>query len=362
MTVKDKIISILNKDLGPRSISPRLMSLFLKQLSLLLNSGISLSESLQILKNQKIDKKINQALDIIIDSLNMGYSPYDSFYQAKEYFSPMVLAFIESGNKTGKFAYILNDLADFIYDDSKNKSIIKQAMTYPIILLIVTFLVIIAIMSFVMPSFIEIFDKSEMALPKITRVMIGIYNFLSNNFLIIILIVTLFVLLIKLLKTDYKKKVIIDKVAYKLLNLNSFARLRMEYQLTNLYYILKVGDIDQIGSLEIIKDSFKNSYIKEIFSQIISDVNRGNSLYYSFNKAGIFSPLFLSMIEIGEKTGKLDQTLRKSNIYYSNEYMYKMKKIASLTEPVMVLIMSLIVAFVVFSVALPMFDSVNIGV
>lgn len=361
-TSKERIISILNKDLGPRSISPRLMSLFLKQLSLLLNSGISLSESLKILKSQNIDKKINKALDIIIKNLNMGNSPYYSFYQAKEYFSPMLLAFIDTGNETGKFASILNDLSDFIYEDSKNKSVIKQAMTYPLILLIVTFFVIISIMRFVMPSFIEIFDRAEVTLPKITRILIGIYNFLSGNFLLILLFFILLILIIRLLKTDYKKKVMIDKATYKLLNLNGFARLRMEYQLTNLYYILKVGNIDQIRSLGIIRDSYKNAYIKETFNDIIFDINKGNSLYYSFNKSGIFSPLFLSMIKIGEKTGKLDQTLKRSNTYYTNEYMYKMKRIASLTEPIMVLIMSLLVAFVVFSVALPMFDSVNIGV
>lgn len=355
----NRIVRFLNKDIGPKRIDSRLMSLFLNELSLLLNSGISLYDSLKIIKKQGANKKIEKAIDIIIESLERGANPYEAFKNAEGYFSDLILAFIKTGTKTGKLGLILANLSDYIYEESKNKSIIKQAMTYPLIVLVVSILVIIAIINFVMPSFIEIFDKSEMTLPLMTRVLIGISNFFARNYLLILLIIVLIVLAILALRTNYKKKVKMDEFLFKFRPVHKLNRLGVEYQLTSIYYILKSGDIDTIETFLILAESYKNTYIKEVILKIKDDINKGDSLSLAFRKAGIFSPLLLSMVEIGTETSKLDETMKKANEFFANEYIFRIRKISSLAEPIMILIMGLLVAFVVFSVSIPMFDSIN---
>ena len=123
--------------------------------------------------------------------------------------------------------------------------------------------------------------------------------------------------------------------------------------------ILKTGDIDIIKSLEIIRESFNNTYIKEVLNQIIKDLKRGYSLSKSMAEKDIFSPLLVSMLKIGEDSGEMTLALKKSSGYFSSDYIYKLKHISTLAEPIMVIIMSILVGFVVFAIALPIFESVN---
>lgn len=355
----NRIVSILNKDIGPKKIDSRTMSLFLSELSLLLNSGISLYDSLNIILKQGPDKKVAKAVRVIRDGLDKGCETYEAFYQARDYFSSLVLAFIRTGINTGSLGKILKDLSDFIFEESKNKSTVKQAMTYPILVLIVSILVIIAIIKFVMPSFIEIFKSSDMVLPLPTRIMLAISNFFAEYHLVIFLFITLFVLVYLLLRTDYARRIKIDKFIFTRGPLWEINRLRVEYQLTSIYYILKRGDIETIYSFDILADSFKNAYVKECLLGIKNEVNKGVSLTKAFKNAGVFSPLLISMVEIGEETSKLDVTMKKANEYFANEYIFKIKRLTSLAEPVLIIIMGLLVAFVVFSVSIPMFDSIN---
>lgn len=354
-----RIVSILNKDIGAKKIDSRTMSLFLNELSLLLNSGISLYYSLNIILRQGPDKRVAKAVKTIIDGLDKGCETYEAFYLARDYFSPLVLAFIKTGINTGSLGKILQELSDFIFEESKNKATVKQAMTYPILVLIVSILVIIAIIKFVMPSFIEIFKSSDMVLPLPTRIMLTISNFFAEYNLVILLIIFLFILIYLLLRTNYARKVKIDKLIFTKGPYSRLNRLRVEYQLTSIYYILKSGDIETIYSFDILADSFKNTYVKEILIGIRDEVNKGVSLTKAFKEAGVFSPLLISMVETGEETSSLDLTMKKAKDYFANEYIFKVKRLTSLAEPVLIIIMGLLVAFVVFSVSIPMFDSIN---
>lgn len=356
-----KLIDLLNKDIGPRTISPRIMSLFLKELSLVLGAGISLKEGLKIIKDESIDKKLTKALDIIIKSLDKGLTSYESFTMAKAYFSPLILALIKTGDETGKLRQILADLSDFIFEDSKNKNIIKQALSYPILVFCVTIMVTIAIINFVMPSFIEIFDRSEKILPLPTRILIGISKFLGNYTIELILVFIIIFLLIAFLRSDPKKKIKMDELSFKFAPFKRLKNLYLGYQLTSIYYILRKGGISDVACFDIIKVAFKNTYIKERIISIKNDLNRGHSLSESFERSGIFSNLLISMVKVGQNSGKLEESLKKANEYYRDEYIFRIKNLAKLSEPILILIMSLLVAFVVFSVSVPMFDAVNFG-
>lgn len=355
----NRIVKFLNKDIGPKRIDSRTMSLFLNELSLLLNSGISLYDSLSIIKRQGANKKIEKAINIILYNLERGRSPYEAFKMAEGYFSDLILAFVKTGTKTGKLAGILENLSNFIYEESKNRSAVKQAMTYPLIVLFVSVFVIITIINFVMPSFIEIFDQSEMSLPLMTRMLLGISNFFAENSLLLLLVIGLIFLIILVLRTNYQKKIRMDEFLFKLKPIHKLNRLRVEYQLTSIYYILKSGDIDTIETFLILADSYKNAYIKEVILKIKDDINKGDSLSLAFRKAEIFSPLLLSMVDIGTETSKLDETMKKANEFFATEYIFRIRKISSIAEPLMILLMGLLVAFVVFSVSIPMFDSIN---
>lgn len=356
---KNKIIDFLNKDISPSKIDDRVMSLFLKQLSLLTSSGLGLDKSIKILQSQNIDKKLNKSLHNINSDLDNGMKVYEAFYNNKKSFDPLILAFIKSGDESGRLGEVLDQLSDYINEESKNKATIKQAMTYPLLLLFVTLVIVILLSSFVLPTFADIFEKEGQALPLGTRILIGFSDFISRYGFLILLFILIFTISILILRKDDSFRYKLDKLTFTRFPLRNLRRLRLEYQFSSLFYILKAGDIGMLTSLYIIKDSFNNTYIKTSLEKMIDDVKRGVSLSQTMVDAKIFGPLITSMIKIGEDSSMMLDALKKASEYYANEYIYRLKRFSSILEPVIIIIMSIIVAFVVFSVSIPIFDSVN---
>ncbi|MDY3006199.1 type II secretion system F family protein [Anaerococcus porci] len=354
-----KLKEFFNKDIGNIKINSNILALFLKQLALLLDSSISLYDSLEIIISQGLDKKLNKSLTNIKTKLNEGYQAYDAFKFEEKAMGPLIIAFIKSGDESGNLSYILDELSKYLTEDSKNKSQIKQAFIYPVILLLVTFIVIIIMTTKVLPTFISVFENSHNELPLATRFLLSISEFMTKNGLNILLILIVLCLFLIYLMSKKEYRIKIDSILFKSFLFKKFRMLNVEYQITSLLYILKRGDISIIDCMDIIKDSFKNKYIKAKFENIKSSLRHGLSLSDAISKENIFSNLMISMVKIGEDSGNMSRSLEKASSYYANEYIFRLKRISALAEPVLILIMATIVAFVVFSVAIPMFDSVN---
>lgn len=355
----DKLRAFLNKDIGIRKINSNILSLFLKQLSLLIDSSVSIYDSLLIIIDQSLDKKLNKALVNISLSLKNGNGAYQAFLKEEKAFGSIITAFIRSGDASGKMPEILDELSRYLTEESKNKNKIIEALIYPIILLVVTIVVVILILTKVLPTFIEVFEDNGTKLPNSTRILLESSSFISENGLYILLFVLIFVFLIFLLRQreDYRFK--IDKFLFNSIFFKKFRMINIEYKMSSLLFILKKGDVDIIESINIIKKSFKNLYLRYILDKVQYSLELGNSLSDSLENENVFTKLFIAMIRVGEDSGDMVDSLRKSKDYYANEYIYRLKRLSSMAEPFLILFMAFIVGFVVFSVAIPMFDSVN---
>lgn len=355
----NKLKAILYKDIGIKRINSNILSLFLKQLSLLINSSVSIYDSIMIIIDQRLDKKLNKALVNISLDLKNGNGAYEAFSKEEKSFGPVITAFIKSGDASGKMSEILDELSTYLNEESKNKNKIKEALIYPIILLIVTIVVVVIILTKVLPTFIEVFKDNGAKLPKSTKILLAISSFINKNGLNILILVFILILSITILRKKEKYKFIIDKAIFNSIFLKKFRILNVEYQITSLLFILKKGDVDIIESIEIIKNSFNNLYLKSILNKVIHSLQFGNSLSDSLSNEKVFTKLFIAMIKVGEDSGEMTRSLKKASDYYANEYIYRLKRASSMAEPFLILFMALIVGFVVFSVAIPMFDSVN---
>lgn len=355
----NKLKAILYKDIGIKRINSNILSLFLKQLSLLINSSVSIYDSIRIIIDQRLDKKLNKALVNISLDLKNGYGAYEAFSKEEKSFGPIITAFIKSGDASGKMSEILDELSTYLNEESKNKNKIIEALIYPIILLSVTIVVVVIILTKVLPTFIEVFKDNGAKLPKSTKILLSISSFINKNGLNILILVFILILSITILSKKEKYKFIIDKAIFNSIFLKKFRILNVEYQMTSLLFILKKGDVEIIESIKIIKNSFNNLYLKSILNRVIHSLQLGNSLSDSLNNEKVFTKLFIAMIKVGEDSGEMTRSLKKASDYYANEYIYRLKRVSSMAEPFLILFMAFIVGFVVFSVAIPMFDSVN---
>lgn len=358
-TRRVRIGKFLNQEIGLKRIDQRIVSLFLKQLSLLLGSGLSLDDSLRIIEKQKLDKKLSKSLSYILEDLDQGASVSEAFDKRRENFDPLTLAFIKSGDKSGKLSEILEVLSLHMTEDYEKRKQIKEAFIYPAILFLVTILVVIAMMVFVLPTFASVFEESGQKLPLSTRILIGISDFFVTKGPFVLITLGLIFIGINLLRKSYQFRLKMDEFVFKNPLFRDFRHLNMEYQVASLISILRRGNIDIIQSMEIIKDGFANVYLVEKFDLLIDDLVLGMPMSHAFDQAGIFSHLFISMIEVGEGSGSMVEAMEKTGDYLANEYLYRLKKMSKMAEPILIMLMALVVGFVVFSVALPMFDSVN---
>lgn len=207
----DKLKAFLNKDIGRSRIDSNILSLFLKQLSLLIDSSVSLYDSLMIIIDQRLDKKLNKALVNVSLALKKGDEAYVAFKKEEKAFGPIVTAFVKSGDASGNLSKILDELSTYMTEESKNKNQISEALIYPIILLIVTIGVVITILTKVMPTFIEVFEENARSLPIATKILLNISDFFNKYGLLILLIIFIFVFTIILLRRNDKYRNKIDE-------------------------------------------------------------------------------------------------------------------------------------------------------
>lgn len=354
-----KLKLILNKDIANYRIKPIILALFLKQLALLLNSSVSILESIDIIISQRLDKKLDKSLTNISLKLKEGYQAYEAFKLEEKAMGSLLLAFIKSGDESGNLSYILDELSKYLTEDSKNKSKIKEAFIYPIILLLVTFIVIIVMVTKVLPTFVTVFENNHTNLPIATKILLKSSNFLLNRGFDVGLIILTVVVGFFYLRSKKEYRIKIDRFIFESFIFKKFRLLNVEYQITSLLYILKRGDISIVTCMDIIVDSFSNTYIKLKLRNVGESLRNGTSLSKAIRKENIFSNLFVSMIKIGEDSGDMGKSLEKAADYYANEYIFRLKRMSSLAEPILILIMATLVGFVVFSIAIPMFDSIN---
>lgn len=353
------IKKILNYEIGTKRLNPRILSLFLKQFSVLLKSGVPIDKSLETILKQNLDKKLDSSLNNILEKLNNGYDVFRAFKSEEKRFGPVTVSFIESGQETGNLSYSMDKLSYFINEKYENNNKIKQAFTYPIILLVVSILVISMIMQYVMPSFIEVFESMNENLPLSTRILIRLSEFSRDYSGLIFLILIIFVVLFFLFRMNKDFKYKSDRFLYRFPMFRKYRNTKIEYQISSLMYILYNGDVDIIKTINIIRYSIRNEYINYKLTKICKKIEKGYDISKAFEEEKIFSDLLISMISIGEDTGNLSETMEKTSDYFSKEYLFRLKRLSQIMEPVLIIIMSLIVAFIVFSVALPMFNTLD---
>ncbi|MDO4593919.1 MAG: type II secretion system F family protein [Tissierellia bacterium] len=354
-----KIRKGLEKEIISKKLNARINSLFLKQLSVLLKSDISIDKALNVIYNGHLDKKLDQSLKRVLNKIEEGKNVYESFENEQKRFGDILIAFIQSGQESGNLAEIINDLSDFIKEEYENENKIRQAFVYPIILMCVTFFVIVLILKFVMPNFIEIFDSMDQQLPTITLILLQISKFVRMYGVMIFIMLVLILIAIKILKYKEEIRFKFDKFYFFFPLFKKYRLTKIEYQISKLMHILVKGEVEILTAMDIIKKSFKNTYLKEKLFDISKKLEEGYDISESFRQQKIFSNLLISMIEVGENTGNLSDTLKKSAEYFSSEYLFRLKKLSEIMEPLLIIIMSVIVGFIIFSIALPMFDSIN---
>lgn len=351
---KDVDISFI----GKKKIPARDMSVFCRQFASILKAGVSVINALEMLGEQTENKNLKEAIVNTQSGVEKGESLSDSMRQ-NEAFPSILVDMIRAGEASGSLENSLIRMAIQFEKDAKLKGTIKKAMMYPIVLLCVMVGVIIVMLTFVIPSFMTMFEDLESDLPITTKMIVALSDNVKGYWYIYILVVVAIVVAIKLYGRTPDGRHNIDKLKLKipvfgLLQTKtacaSFAR--------TMSTLLQAG-MPMIDALEISASTMKNVLYYDALEKVKNGVSLGLPLSNQLNSSGLFPPMVVHMVGIGEETGNVEEMLTNSAVYYEEEVEVQTQALTSMMEPIIIILMALVVVMLILAIYQPMIQLYN---
>jgi type IV pilus assembly protein PilC len=332
------------------------IAIFCRQFYTMLNSGISIIQCLDILAQQFDNKKLRVIIGDVYELVQKGASLSDAMRQYRLVFPELLINMVEAGEASGNLDTILGRMADHFEKDTKLRRKITGAMVYPIILSVVTVIVVIVLLTFVMPTFINMFIEGGVELPLPTRILLGISDFLRNYwYLAIAFVIFLAIFLRRLGRTD-SGMMFFDQLKLKMPIFRHVSIKVATARFTRTLSTLLISGIPLLNGMEITSRVVGNRVIEKTIMDVREDVRKGYDLAGPIKRSGKFPPMVDSMIRIGEESGTLDDVLRRTADFYDDEVEMSIQKLTTMLEPLLIVFMAIIVGFIVIAIMLPMFN------
>ena len=342
-----------------RKVKLKDIAIFCRQFYVMLDSGLSIGKALNILIEQGEKPKIREALIGVNGDLKRGETLASSMRKRKDVFPNLLTSMIDAGERSGNLDIILKRMAEYYEKETKIRGKIKSAMIYPIVLGVVAIIAITFILTFVMPTFVQMFEENNVDLPMSTKMVLGTSKMLGKYGIIIFLIlVTAIILLGKYLKSEegqYK----LSSINLKIPVIKKLTQKIIVSRFTRTMGIVSSSGMSLVTSIEIVSSVVGNKIAEKELLKVKEKVLKGEGLGDSIMKIKIFPPMLASMVKVGEEAGSLDSILDKTADFYDDELEREIQTATALIEPAMIVVMGIIIGFLLISILTPMFKMYN---
>jgi general secretion pathway protein F len=332
------------------------IALFSHQLATLLKGGLPLLASLNAIAEQMGSHHLGRVVLGLAESVKEGKSFGEALSSFNRVFSPIFINMVKSGEETGSLADILFRISSLIKESVSLRNKIRNALIYPMVIGFVGIGVIIFLMIVVVPTLSGLFQQMDKTLPAITLGLIGVSNFFKDYWLIvfggIIVLIVAFEWSLRKKKTREK----VDAIKLRIPILGEIIKKSLVANFARTISTLRKGGVTITNSLELTKDAVRNEVISKAVYQVKEDIARGNSMSKALRRSGVFPPLFLHMVEVGEKSGNLEQMLDDISETYEEEVTMALNRFTTLLEPLIIISIGLIVGIIAVSILLPIFE------
>lgn len=342
-----------------RKVKLKDIAIFCRQFYVMLDSGLSIGKTLNILIEQGEKPKLREALIGVNSDIKRGETLASSMGKRKDVFPKLLTSMIDAGERSGNLDIILKRMAEYYEKETKIRGKIKSAMIYPIVLGVVAIIAITFILTFVMPTFVQMFEENNVELPMSTKMVLGTSKMLGKYGLIFFLVLVIGIILLgKYLKSEegqYKLSVI----NLKLPVIKKLTQKIVVSRFTRTMGIVSSSGMSLVTSLEIVASVVGNKIAEKELLKVKEKVLKGEGLGDSIMNIKIFPPMLASMVKVGEEAGSLDSILDKTADFYDDELEREIQTVTALIEPAMIVIMGVIIGFLLISILTPMFKMYN---
>jgi len=354
--VKETILKEMYKNVFSK-IGIKQITTFTRQLSTMMTSGLSLTDSLSLLKNQ-LDKKtmMSEILEYTLNNVRGGKSLADGLRKYKKYFGEAYVASVEAGEEAGVLEEVMSKLADNLEKQSEFQGKVKGAMVYPVIVIIGMIAVVIIMMIFVIPKLLGLFTDFGAELPASTKALMAMSGFFTKYWFILLFLVVGGIVILKVGGKNKDFRLKLDTLKLKIPIMGELNKKSLLADTIRTLSMLLSAGIPLVEALRIVSNVADNTLYLNSYLHIAERVQKGFSIANSFEETGNFPVIVNQMVATGEATGKLDEILMRVSDYFSTEAEQSVKTLTSAIEPIIMILLGLGVAFLVVAVMMPIYN------
>jgi len=347
-------------NLRPGRVKLKELSVFCRQFATMVNSGLPILRSLAILAEQTDSKELEKVLTSVRLEVEHGSSLSGGMSKHPKAFNDLFISMIKAGETGGVLDTVLLQLADMIEDEVELRRKIKSAMTYPIAVVCLVVLIMGAMLLFVVPQFQTIYTSLGSQLPLPTRILLGMSNTVRADWWLVIAVGVGVTFGFRRFKQTPQGRLQIDRIKLKAPVFGALFHKVALARMAGTFGMLLQAGVPILQALEIVKDTVNNKVMAAALEDVKTSVREGESISGPLAKHGIFPPMVVQMISVGEETGAVDTMLEKVSTFYTSEVEAAVDALTSLIEPLLIAVIGGAVGAAVIALYMPMFNIINI--
>lgn len=337
-----------------KSIKPREFSVLCKQFVSILQAGVPIISALEMLHEQSVNPTLKQALADVKEDVQKGESLANSMDRA-EVFPSILVNMIAAGEASGSLEIAFDRMATHFEKDARIKAMVKKAMIYPCVVMVVAVAVVIIMMVLVIPNFVGMFSDMDVELPAITRFVMAASDFVINRWYILIGIVGALIGGYFMFSAGDYGKHVIARVTLSIPIFGDMVTKQACSRFSRTLSTLMAAGMSLIEAIEITSRTMDNLLYKEALMDTKEQVSKGIPLSQPLVETGLFPAMICQMTQIGEETGNIEEMLNKCADYYDEEVEQATQALAAAMEPIIIVMLAGIVGVIVMAVMQPMF-------
>jgi type IV pilus assembly protein PilC len=342
-----------------RGVSLKTIAVFNRQLSVMFNAGLPITQAIGILGNQQKDKFFQGVLLEVRKDVEAGANLSNAMRKHPKVFNELYTSMIQAGEASGNLDTILLRLSQYVENMNKLVGKVKAALAYPIGVLIIAFVLTGVILWKVVPVFTDMFSQLGAELPLPTQIVVGASNFLVANFFYVVIIITAIIFAFRSYYGTFKGRRVIDNIKLKIWVFGELLTKVAVARVTRTLATLLTSGVEIIESMTITAKTSGNSIIEDAVLKSRALVQEGKPLWESWEETKRFPYMVTQMVAVGEQTGSLATMLGKIADFYDEEVDQAVTALVSLMEPLMILLLGGIVGGVIIAMYLPLFDIIG---
>ena len=329
--------------------------IFSRQLATMVDSGIPLVQAMDILADQIENPNFKKIVSTIRDDIEVGSSLSEALLKHPQVFSPLYINMVKAGESSGSLDDILDRLASYLEKSNNLQRKVKSSLIYPAVVISMAILITLVMLLKVIPTFKGIFKMLGGTLPLPTRILILISDTLRKMFLYVVIALSGIIFAIKKYLKTSQGRAVFDSSILRLPVLGPLFRKVAVAKFTRTLATLVKSGVPILSSLEIVGKTSGNSVIEKALEDVRKSIKEGENIAGPLEKSGVFPPMVVRMVNVGEQTGELEKMLGKIADFYDDQVDAAVSGLTSLIEPLIIGFLGIVIGGIVIAMFLPIF-------